>query len=173
MSTNERRRERYQTDPEYRERKKAVWKRASRKWYYAHLPAARAAARERMANLPQSPERRARHRVLAAAHYLKVRDDPTDIEARAEARRRRGPQPPTDADRERWRRNAPDVAERLRRQQEFTKQRAASNRHAWTPEQDREVMRTDLTVLELALRLGRTRASVVTRRHALRKEGPQ
>ena len=103
------------------------------------------------------------------AHYLAHRDDPAFRATKnGRARVQRAPD---SAYPERRALRAPDAAARLRAQQAATYEAGASRYRYWTPEEDAEALREDLTILEIALRLGRTRNSVLTRRRDLRRAG--
>jgi hypothetical protein len=169
----ERERERYQTDPEYRARKKAATSRRSKERYHADLVAARAAARAKQARRAEqaTPEQRERRHQREVERYERRRDDPEYLTQKALRDALRPRQPLTGADLERIALRRPEKTERERRADAFTRARTVgSRRRRWTPDEDREVMRTDLTVIEVALQLNRTRVAVVTRRRDLRRD---
>lgn len=135
----------------------------------ADLEGERAKAREkyRRRAAHMTPEQRARRHEREAARYERRRVDPQYWTAKAasDAARTRRPAgtnaAPLPGREHQW--------ARIAEQQEFTKATAMPGYRYWAPEEDREALRTDLTVLEIALSLGRTRWAVVTRRRDLRR----
>ena len=131
----------------------------------------RAAHYRKAAN--RTPEQAQRERERAAERHLRRRDraDYQDRKAEWESRRPRRVVDTTDPTyRERLALRSQETRDRMRAQQKATKE-AATGYRFWTPEEDAQVIRTDITVVEIALNLRRTRAAVTTRRRDLKRRG--
>lgn len=125
-------------------------------------------ARVRAQYYSRTADQVAADRLSERERYLRIRDTDEFRERKARSDSRRPSRAGVKWDR------APSAkrahVERLREQQRTTSEYATETYQPWTPAADAEALRTDLTVVEIALRLGRTRSSVVTRRRDLRRK---
>ena len=119
----------------------------------------------------ETPEQRETRLSYQRDYYRKNKDR---LRERAAARRRANPEKHREAFRKYYSENAESRrainASRARGMQQLTVGKAEKNHQPWTEAEDAELLASELTSHELALKLGRTYAAVNVRRARLRKE---
>ena len=119
----------------------------------------------------ETPEQREKRLQFQRDYYRKNKDR---LREQAAARRQADPEKHREAFRKYYAENAESRrainASRARGMQQLTVGKAEKNHQPWTEAEDAELLASELTSHELALKLGRTYAAVNVRRARLRKE---